>query len=381
VPETLTTISGGQRLESLDVFRGLTIAAMILVSAPGTWDAVYWPLDHATWNGWTPTDLVFPFLLFAMGAAVPVALARRRGRPEGVHRHVIRRAVLLFGLGLLLNAIEAKPPLVWTTFPILGVLQRIAIVYAVVAWLTERTSARTQVVVASASLIAYWAAMTLIPVPGVGAGVLTPDGNLATFIDRRILGLHLSHGTWESEGLLSTIPAIATALCGVLAGEWLMHAGSSRQRSSVTLVLWSAGAGAMLAGLIWDRTFPINKNLWTSSFVLLTAGAAAQVLAVGHLVVDVHQWRRWAFPFVAFGRNPLAVYFLSVAVDSALTRWIVSARYDLSLKWEIYWHAFGSWAAPCCGTEAASLLYAIAYVALWTAVAMLMYRRRVFVGV
>jgi len=167
-------VTNGQRLESLDVFRGLTVAAMILVSTPGTWDAVYWPLDHAAWNGWTPTDLVFPFFLFAMGAAVPVALGRRRGVPRRVRRHVLRRATLLFGLGLLLNIIEAKPPLVWATFPILGVLQRIAIVYAVVAWLTERTSRRTQILVAATSLLAYWAAMMLVPVPGWGAGVLTP---------------------------------------------------------------------------------------------------------------------------------------------------------------------------------------------------------------
>ena len=366
------------RFESLDVFRGLTIAAMILVSAPGTWDAVYWPLDHATWNGWTPTDLVFPFLLFAMGAAVPVALARRRGMPTGVHRHVIRRAVVLFGLGLLLNAIEAKPPLAWTTFPILGVLQRIAIVYVVVAWLTERTSTRTQIVVAATSLVAYWAAMTLIPVPGVGAGILTPDGNLATFIDRRVLGTHLSHVTWESEGLLSTVPAIATALCGVFAGDWLMRPGSKRHRS---IVLWIAGAAATLVGLLWDRTFPINKNLWTSSFALLTAGVAAQLLALGHWALDVHRWRHWSAPFVAFGRNPLAAYFLSVAVDAVLTRWTIGARSDTPLKWELYSHAFASWAVPCCGADAASLLYAIAYVALWAAVVMFMHRRGVFLAV
>ena len=368
----------GQRLESLDVFRGLTVAAMILVSTPGTWDAVYWPLDHAAWNGWTPTDLVFPFFLFAMGAAVPVALARRRGVARRVRRHVLRRAALLFGLGLLLNAIEARPPLVWRTFPILGVLQRIAIVYVAVAWLTERTSRRTQVIVAAASLLAYWAVMTLVPVPGAGAGVLTPDGNLATFIDRRVLGTHLSHGTWESEGLLSTVPAIATALCGVFAGDWLMRPGSTSHKSRA---LWMAGAVAILAGLLWDRAFPINKNLWTSSFTLFTAGAAAQLLAVCHWVLDEHRWRRWSTPFVALGRNPLAAYFLSIGLDSLLTRSTLGAQSDASLKWELYWHAFGSWGASCCGTELASLLYAIAYVALWAAVMMVMYRKRVFVGI
>src|SRR5215831_19205992 len=205
------------RLESLDVFRGLTIAGMILVSTPGTWTAVYAPLDHAIWNGWTPTDLVFPFLLFAMGAALPFALSRRRGEPRGIRRHVLRRAALLFALGLLLNAIETAPPLNLETFRIPGVLQRIALVYAAVAALTERTSLRTQVLAALAGLFGYWALLTLVPVPGIGAGVLTPDGNLASYIDRAVLGHHLLTPVYDPEGLLSTIPAIATALAGVFA--------------------------------------------------------------------------------------------------------------------------------------------------------------------
>src|SRR5215831_10721638 len=154
------------RLESLDVFRGLTIAGMILVSTPGTWTAVYAPLDHAAWNGWTPTDLVFPFLLFAMGAAVPFALERRRDTPRHVRHHVLRRAALLFLLGLLLNAIETPPPLSLAAFRIPGVLQRIAIVYAAVAALTERLSWRTQAAAAVGILFGYWALLTLVPVPG-----------------------------------------------------------------------------------------------------------------------------------------------------------------------------------------------------------------------
>src|SRR3954464_7055715 len=132
--------AGSERLDSLDVFRGLTIAAMILVNTPGSWSAVYTPLDHALWNGWTVTDLVFPFLLFAMGAAVPFALARRRGTSRRVGLHVVRRAAILFTLGLVLNPIQAGPPLEWATFRIPGVLQRIALVYLAVAWLTERAS-------------------------------------------------------------------------------------------------------------------------------------------------------------------------------------------------------------------------------------------------
>jgi predicted acyltransferase len=365
----------GQRLDSLDVFRGLTIAAMILVSTPGTWTSVYSALDHAAWDGWTPTDLVFPFLLFAMGAAVPFAFARRRGTSRHVRRHIVRRAAILFVLGLLLNAIEAPPPLEWATFRIPGVLQRIAVVYVAVAWLTERTSLRTQIATAGAALFAYWAAMTLVPVPGVGAGVLTPEGNLASFVDRWLLGHHLLNRLWDPEGVLSTIPAFATALAGVFAGAWLKEPRQSHR----SLGLWTAGFGAMVAGLAWDRAFPINKNLWTSSFALFSAGLAAQLLAFCHWVIDVKRRREWSLPFAAFGRNPLAAYFLSVGFDSVLTRWTVGD--GGSLKTFAYRVAFASWLRPCCGAETASLAYAIVYVALWGLMVIALHRRRIFIGI
>jgi len=362
------------RLDSLDVFRGLAIAAMILVSTPGTWTAVYTPLDHAIWNGWTMTDLVFPFLLFAMGAAVPFALARRRGTPRLVGRHIVRRALVLFALGLVLNAVEAAPPLQWATFRIPGVLQRIAIVFLAVAWLTEGGSLRVQIAAVVAALAAYWAALTLIPVPGVGAGVLTPEGNLASFIDRALLGRHLLNRWSDPEGLLSTVPAIATAMCGVFAGDWLRE----RRQPHHSAGLFVAGVLAMAAGLAWGREFPINKNLWTSSFALFSAGLAAQALALCHWLVDVKGWRALSRPLAAFGRNPLAAYFLSVGFDSLLTRVRLT---DGSLKGLIYRSAFVPWLRPCCGAEAASLGYAIAYVVLWGAILGEMYRRRVFIRI
>jgi predicted acyltransferase len=370
-------MTSAARLEALDVFRGITVAAMILVSTPGDWDAVYWPLDHAAWHGWTPTDLVFPFFLFAMGAAVPIALARRRVAPRRLRRHVGRRAAILFALGLLLNAMNARLPFEWSAFRIPGVLQRIAIVFVVVAWLTEKHSRNVQIGAAVAALIGYWAAMMLVPVPGVGAGVLTQNGNLASYIDRLVLGRHLAFGTWDPEGILSTIPAIATALCGVFAGDWLIEPGIRVHRS---LWLWAAGAVATAVALVWDRVFPINKNLWTSSFALLSAGIAAQLLAICHWVLDVKRMKGWSLPFVAFGRNALAAYFLSVSLDNIMTRWSVGAP-EGSLKWSLYTHAFESRIAPCCGMPAASAAYALAYVALWGVVVIVMYRRRVFVGI
>jgi predicted acyltransferase len=364
-----------RRLDSLDAFRGVTIAAMILVSTPGTWNAVYVPLDHAAWNGWTPTDLVFPFLLFAMGAAVPFALARRRGVPQLVRRHVLRRAAILFALGIVLNAIEAPAPMAWATFRIPGVLQRIALVYLAVAWLTERVSLRGQIAIAISALAGYWAAMMLVPVPGVGAGVLTPAGNLASYVDRAILGRHMLNRVWDPEGLLSTVPAVVTALCGVFAGGWLKERGQ-RPRSGW---LWAAGLVGMLAGLAWGLVFPLNKNLWTSSFALFSAGLAAQILAVTHWLVDAKGWRSWSQPFVAFGRNPLLAYFLSVGTDSVLTGWTVEQ--GVSVKAFIYRVAFASWLRSCCGAETASLAYAIAYVALWGVILSELHRRRIFIGI
>jgi predicted acyltransferase len=363
------------RLESLDVFRGLTIAAMILVSTPGTWTAVYTPLDHAAWHGWTLTDLVFPFLLFAMGAAVPFALARRRDSGRRVRRHVLRRALLLFALGLVLTAIETAPPLQWATFRIPGVLQRIAVVYLVVAIVTERLTLRGQIAVAAAALFGYWAAMLLVPVPGVGAGVLTPHGNLASAIDRAALGGHMLTPEFDPEGILSTIPSIATALCGVFAGDWLRKR-DGRHRDAW---LFAAGVVVMAVGLAWGRVFPINKNLWTSSFALFSAGVAAQVFAICHWLIETMRSRAWSLPLVAFGRNPLAAYFMSVGLDSLLTRWSIGD--SPSIKAVIYRLGFASWLRPCCGAEAASLGYALTYVAFWAVILVAMYRRGVFLGI
>jgi predicted acyltransferase len=367
--------AGSERLDSLDVFRGLAIAAMILVSTPGTWTAVYPPLDHALWNGWTLTDLVFPFLLFAMGAAVPFALARRRGTPRRIGRHIVRRAVILFALGLVLNVIETAGPVHWTTFRIPGVLQRIAIVFLAVAWLTEQGSLRVQMAVVAGGLLAYWAALMLIPVPGAGAGVLTPEGNLASFIDRALLGRHLLNRFSDPEGLLSTVPAIASAMGGVFAGEWLKERRQPHHSAGLLL----AGLLAMTAGLAWGRVFPINKNLWTSSFTLFSAGLAAQALAVCHWMVDVRGWRACTRPLAAFGRNPLAAYFLSVGCDSLLTRLIVPG--GASLKGMLYRSAFVPVLRPCCGAEGASLGYAVFYVVLWAIILGELYRRRIFLRI
>jgi predicted acyltransferase len=275
----------------------------------------------------------------------------------------------------VLNAIEAHPPIHMAAFRIPGVLQRIALVYLAVTWMTEQLSLRAQVATVVSALAGYWVAMTWIPVPGVGAGVLTPEGNLASFIDRALLGRHLLTARYDPEGLLSTVPAIATAMGGVFAGDWL-KAPRAHDR---TAWLFAAGAAAAITGLVWGRVFPINKNLWTSSFAMLAAGMAALALAACHWIVDVRGWRRWSRPFAAFGRNPLAAYFLSVGFDSVLTRWAVGG--GAPLKFELYRRLFAVWLQSCCGAEAASLAYAVAYLVLWGVVLGEMYRRRIFIAI
>jgi predicted acyltransferase len=230
--------------------------------------------------------------------------------------------------------------------------------------------------VAVAALAGYWAVMALVPVPGAGRGVLTPEGNLASFIDRALLGSHLSDRLWDPEGVLSTIPAIATALCGVFAGDWLNRSAATPHR---TAALFAAGLAAAGLGLAWDQVFPINKSLWTSSFALFSGGLAAAVLSMCHWVLDVRRWRGWEAPFMAFGRNPLAGYALSVGLDALLTHWTVAS--DTSLKSAVYQRVFAERLGPCCGADAASLAYALTYVVLWGVVLGVMYRRRVFIGI
>jgi predicted acyltransferase len=212
-------------------------------------------------------------------------------------------------------------------------------------------------------------------VPGIGAPTLSAERNIGSFIDRQVFGRHMLHPMWDPEGLLSTLPAIVTALCGVFAGDWLKEQPATHR----TLSLFAAGVVTMAAGLVWDRLFPINKNLWTSSYAVFTAGLAAQTLAVCHWVVDVRGWRTWSAPLAAFGRNALAGYFLSVGLDSVLTRWSIGG--GASLKGFLYRTLFASPLARCCTPETASAAYAASYVVLWALVLGEMHRRRVYIGI
>ena len=362
------------RLDSLDAFRGLTIAGMILVNNPGSWAHVYPPLRHAEWHGWTPTDLIFPFFLFIVGVAMTFSLGRRLEEDDRrrVHVRVIRRTLIIFGLGLLLSAF---PDFRLAELRVAGVLQRIAVVYLVASLLVLRLSRRALAWTTAGILAGYWAALELIPVPGHGAGILTPEGNLAAWFDRLFLPGRMWQGTWDPEGLLSTLPAVATALLGVFTGDWIR---SDRERSEIAAGMFTAGWLAILAGLAWSIWLPLNKNLWTSSYVLFTAGAALEGLAVCYWLIDVRGRRSWARPAIVFGLNSIAVYVASGIVTSLLI-WIRvgSGGAESSLYGWIYQNLFASWAGPLNG----SLAFALAYVAFWWLPMALLYRRGIFIKV
>jgi predicted acyltransferase len=331
------------------------MAAMVLVNNPGTWRAVYAPLKHADWHGLTPTDVIFPFFLFIVGVAIPLSRPAR-GR-------VVRRAAIIFALGLVLNGLPAFD---WATLRIPGVLQRIAVCYLVAALLFLTTSWRTQAIVTAALLLGYWAVMMLAPVPGHDRGDLGPEGNLAAWLDRALLGPHVLRLTrvYDPEGILSTLPAVATTLLGVLTGRWVT---SARAPTVITLGMVLAGVVGSVIGVVWGSVFPVNKALWTSSYAVLTAGLALLVFAACYAAVELRGWRRWATPFVVLGVNALLLFFLSTLVARMLTLIEVGGA---TLQQTIFVRAFAPWAAPV----DASLAYAVAYLLAWWAVMWLLYR-------
>jgi len=351
------------RLESLDVFRGLTAAAMVIVNNPGDWDHVHGPLLHADWHGWTPTDLIFPFFLFIVGITLTLS------RSYTSWPRLLRRAALLIGLGLLLGAF---PFYQFDTLRIPGVLQRIGICYFATGLVLRRTSSAAALLAATLTLtLGYWALLMWVP---PGAGDLSPAGNLGAHVDRALFGTHLSKPDGDPEGLLSTIPAVATTLLGATAGIMMQ---SSARRSRVVMRLLAAGALGVFIGLVWNVVLPINKNLWTSSFVFLSAGIAGIVLAGCYACVDA--WpstlsRAVARPLIVLGANAILLYVLSTVAARLLD--VVNIG-GVTAKWYLY----EACCAPIASPNNASLLFAIATLALLFMVLLPVYRRRIFLRV
>jgi predicted acyltransferase len=370
-----------ERLAALDVFRGLTIAGMLLVNNPGSWGAIYAPLGHAPWHGWTPTDLVFPFFLFIVGITTWLSLEGRRGRAvpdRAIVLQVLKRGALIILLGLLVAAFPYTPERI-VSIRIPGVLQRIGIAYIVVALIVLRTTLRQQIIIAAAILVGYWAAMTLIPVPGYGAGVLDkPEATLAAWIDRLLLNGHLwaQTKTWDPEGPLSTLPAIVTGILGAFAGRWI---GSSRPLLERVAGLFAFGAFGAAAGSAWGWFFPINKNIWTSSYVLFTGGLACLVLGACLWLIDVRRITWWTRPFMIFGTNPLFA-FVASGIFARTIYTLIRVPHEgqtVSLQTAIYRSAYASWLPP----KPASLAFALSVVAFFFVLHWALYRKGIVLKV
>jgi predicted acyltransferase len=360
---------------------------MILVNDPGTWGAMYWPLDHAEWNGWTPTDLIFPFFLFIAGVSMTFSFAARLGRGStraGLAGHVLVRSLSILVIGLFLNVF---PHFHFSTMRYPGVLPRIAVCYLMAGLLVVVTARRadfddfvTNIPAVTGTivvlLIGYWAAMRLIPVPGIGPANLDPANNLAAWLDRRVMYGHL----WgqlkqvrDPEGILSTFPAIGTVLCGVLTGEWMRRTKTNERKFAGLMIV---GVITMIVGRLLHPLFPINKNLWTSTFVIFTAGFAMVILAICFWMVDMRGWRRWTQPFLVFGSNAISAFILSFLLSIASTDFHVNDNgRERSVHGYIYSHWFASIAKP----KNASLLFAIFFVLVCYLPLLLLYRRRVFI--
>ncbi|MBC7882325.1 MAG: DUF5009 domain-containing protein [Anaerolineae bacterium] len=365
------------RLPSLDVFRGMAVAGMVFVNNPGSWDHVWWPFDHAAWNGCTPTDLVFPFFLFIVGVAMAFSLEKYtpENRPTAeVYWRIFRRSALLFGFGLLLNGF---PFYDLSTIRILGVLQRISLTYLFASLIVLNLPRLQQWLLAGFLLVGYWAAMTLIPVPGFGAGVLTDTGNLGAWIDRSIIGTAHLYGQkmFDPEGLLSTLPAIVSVLFGYFAGRWLRKQPIETQTSKTLATL---GLGCLIFGWFWELIFPINKQLWTSSYVVFTTGWALIVLAVCFEIIEVRAQKALGSPFEVFGLNAIVLFVGSGIVGRILKRIHIGTgeQAPTIVTW-IYEHGFAPWAGPLVGSH----LYAVANLLVWWLVLYSLYRRHWFLKV
>ncbi len=384
---SLSASHSSNRLSSLDTFRGITIALMILVNmASIAGKTVYPPLLHAEWHGWTITDFVFPFFLFIIGVAMAFSLSKymegNKSKLAALGR-IVRRTLTLFALGLFLNGFwnQGIGTFDLNTIRLMGVLQRVSLAYFFAALIVLFIPRKAQWGIAGILLIGYWLVMKYIPVPDYGAGELTTIGNFGAYIDRLIIPkAHLYK--WggfnfmgDPEGLFSTIPAVVSTLSGYFTGEWLKN---SRVTSFTSMNLILLGLSCLVIGGIWDIFFPINKKLWTSSYVVFTAGWALLLLAACYELIEVRQRKRWAKPFEIMGLNAIAIFMGSIVLIKLLvkTKIGVGKEAPMTYTW-IYKNIFASWAGGFNG----SLLFALATVILWFVVSYIMYRRRWFIKV
>lgn len=364
-----------ERLLSLDVFRGLTIAAMILVNSPGN-ETAYPMLEHAAWHGMTPTDLVFPFFMFIVGVSLVFSLGKRVQAgvaPATLMIDVTKRTLILIALGLFLNGF---PHYNLSIIRLPGVLQRIALGYFFGSLFYLWTSMTVQIGAVAVLLGSYWWMLTHLQAPGFPVGDLSKEGNFAAYIDRAVFGAHLYRPVYDPEGLLSTIPAIASTLLGNLAGFWLSSSGAKERKVTGC---FQSGFVFLMAGWKWGQFFPVNKALWTSSYVLLSTGWALVVFGVIYGLIEIKGWKAWSRPLEVFGKNAIAAYILHVFFLKLQNLWHMPRPdgTDGNLRLFITDHLF----RPYLSAENASLAYASCYVLLWLIVFWNLYRRKVFIRV
>lgn len=368
-----------QRLVSLDAFRGATIAGMILVNNPGSWQSVYAPLRHADWHGVTPTDWVFPFFLFIVGVAIPFSQAKRHAPTGTMVGVILRRSAILFALGLLLASVPYNSTsgiLNLSTLRIPGVLQRIAICYLVVATLALFVRWRAMAWIGAAVLAAYTAMM-------LWGGDLSREGNLAHKIDVAVFGKH-GYGPYnDPEGLLSTLGSIGTVICGWLVGVWLRRPEQSAGEKIAAVMAFGV-VGVCVGVLMHHAVIPMNKQIWTASFTIYTAGLGCLGLGLSYWLIDIVGYRRWAAPLVAMGMNAITIFVLAGIVGRLMAIPMFSGTrpsgepIQFGLKTYLYDRLF----VPTFSSQFnASLAWALAFVAGFTLLALAMHRARIYIKV
>jgi predicted acyltransferase len=382
-PAFESTKPPSERLLCLDIFRGLAVAGMIVVDNPGSDDLAYGPIKHADWNGWTCADFIFPSFLVLVGISMVYSFAARLQRGESRQQilwHAFKRSLILIAIGLFVNV----SPFIGVDFHAWrfeGVTQRIALCYFAAAILVLWSSRRGQLIAMCACLLGYWALLRFAPVPGLGRPghdfpFMDPDRNLAAWLDRKLFIGHLFDKTRDPEGILSTIPAIATTLIGVLTAHWLR---CERSPSTKALRMLCAGILGLAAGLVWNLWFPINKNLWTSSFVLFSGGFALVFLSILYWMLEIKKWRgAWTMPILVCGMNAIAGF----VADSL----VYGPGYSFTVKGPngpVMWHDAAQAKLMALGTNAAnaSLIYSIAAVLFCWILLWFLWRKKIFLKV
>ncbi len=370
-------MSTKQRILSVDIFRGATIAAMIMVNNPGTWSQVYAPFLHAEWHGLTPTDLIFPFFLFIVGMSITFAYTKKKaiGITGDVYKKIISRTIKLIVLGLILAGFLITSPFFkdLSTLRLPGVLQRIGVVFFIASIMFLHFNWKTLLGIFVVILVGYWLIMTQIPVNGE-MPLLTIESNFASVVDLNILTVdHMYRELYDPEGILSTLPAIATTIFGMFLGMILLNKEKTQKEKLKYFII--IGVVALVIGYAWSIVFPLNKALWTSSFVLVTGGLGTLVYAAIYYVADILDHNDWGKPAIIFGSNAITVYFLSSFTAK------IFGRVKLPSGQSLHGYLYEILASIITIPKLSSLIYAILIILFYYFIALVLYRKKIFIKV